>query len=409
MSSESEFVDINTEIKVFENMIKEDGYKEEKVMDNNTQETIQKLAQYDGKITEKKIESSLNYDVLSDEDKQLIDKINQNISLEDATSVLQYGMEEQTKIAKFSDAVLEGVKNRSTGEVGNVLTDLVAEIKSFDSNVTQSNNKFLKFFRGTKKQLIKLIARYNTIENNIDTIENKLSNHRIQMLKDIMIFDEMYAKNLEYFKNISLYIIAGDKKIEELNVQLKELQEQATQSEEQLDAQKVNDMENMISRFEKKVHDLKMTRIISIQMAPQIRLLQNNESELVEKIQSSLINTIPLWKNQIVLALGITNSKQALDAQHALSNATNQLLQKNSELLKQGSIEVAKESERGIIDIQTLNKTNQNILETLNQVIQIHSEGKQKRLEAEKELVLIEGNLKQKLYDIQLKNNQSQL
>ena len=275
------------------------------------------------------------------------------------------------------------------------------------TNVTESNNKFLNFFRGTKKQLIKLIAKYNTIENNIDKIEKNLESHRIQMLKDIIIFDEMYEKNLEYFKDISLYIIAGDKKIEELNVQLKELREKATQTKEQLDAQKVTDMENMINRFEKKIHDLKMTRIISIQMAPQIRLLQNNESELVEKIQSSLTNTIPLWKNQIVLALGISNSKQALDAQHALSNATNELLQKNSELLKQGSIEIAQESERAIIDIQTLNKTNQNILETLDQVIKIHSDGKQKRLEAEKELIVIEEDLKLKLYEIQVKSNEN--
>ena len=407
MLDESEFLDINAEIKIFENMLKEDGYKEEKIMENNTQKTIQDLAQEGGKITENKIENSLNYDNLSEEEKQLIDKINQNITIEDSTSVLQYGMEAQTQIARFSDNVLEGVKNKSTGEVGNVLTDLVSEIKTFDSNVVQSNNKFLKLFRSTKKQLTKLVATYNTIENNIDQIEKNLENHRIQMLKDIIIYDEMYEKNLEYFKDISLYIIAGDKKIEELNIKLKELQEKATQTKEQLDAQKVTDMENMINRFEKKMHDLKTTRIISIQMAPQIRLLQNNESELVEKIQASLINTIPLWKNQIVLALGITNSKQALDAQRALSNATNELLQKNSELLKQGSIEIAKESERAVIDIETLNKTNQNILETLDQVIQIHSEGKQKRLEAEKELIVLEEDLKKKLYEIQVKSEEN--
>lgn len=407
MSDEEGFIDINAEIKVFEKILKEDGYKEEKTMKGDTQETIQKLAQDNEKITEKEIENSLNYDILSDEEKKLIDKINHDINIENSTSVLEYGAEAQTKIAKFSDSVLEGVKNKSTGEVGNVLTDLVAEIKSFDSNVSESNNKFLTFFRGTKKQLTKLIARYNTIENNIDKIEKNLEEHRIQMLKDIIIFDEMYKKNLEYFKDISLYIIAGDKKIEELNLELKRLQEKAAQTKEQLDAQNVNDMENMINRFEKKIHDLKTTRIISIQMAPQIRLLQNNESELIEKIQSSLTNTIPLWKNQIVLALGITNSKQALDAQHALSDATNELLQKNSELLKQGSIEIAQESERAIIDIQTLNKTNQNILETLDQVIKIHSEGKQKRLEAEKELIVIEEDLKKKLYEIQVKSDEN--
>lgn len=405
MSDELDFVDINAEIKIFESLLKEDGYKGEKTMNHNTQETIQKIAQDGQKITENKIETSLSYDVLSDEEKQIINEINQNIMIEDSTSVLQYGLEAQTKIAKFSDSVLEGVKNKDTGEIETVLTDLVAEIKSFDSNVTESNSKFLNFFKGTKKQLVRLIAKYNTIENNIDKIEKDLESHRIQMLKDIVIFDEMYEKNLEFFKDISLYIIAGDKKLEELNAELKELQEKAAQTNEQLDAQKVSDMENMINRFEKKIHDLKVTRIISIQMAPQIRLLQNNESELVEKIQSSITNTIPLWKNQIVLALGISNTKQALAAQHALTDATNELLQKNSEILKQGSIELAQESERAIIDIQTLNKTNQNILETLDEVLKIHNDGKQKRLEAEKELLVIEEDLKQKLYEVQVKNN----
>lgn len=405
MSDELDFVDINAEIKIFESLLKEDGYKGEKTMNHNTQETIQKIAQDGQKITENKIETSLSYDVLSDEEQQIINEINQNIMIEDSTSVLQYGLEAQTKIAKFSDSVLEGVKNKNTGEIETVLTDLVAEIKSFDSNVTESNNKFLNFFKGTKKQLVRLIAKYNTIENNIDKIEKDLESHRIQMLKDIVIFDEMYEKNLEFFKDISLYIIAGDKKLEELNAELKELQEKAAQTNEQLDAQKVSDMENMINRFEKKIHDLKVTRIISIQMAPQIRLLQNNESELVEKIQSSITNTIPLWKNQIVLALGISNTKQALAAQHALTDATNELLQKNSEILKQGSIELAQESERAIIDIETLNKTNQNILETLDEVLKIHNDGKQKRLEAEKELLVIEEDLKQKLYEVQVKNN----
>lgn len=405
MSDVLDFVDINAEIKIFESLLKEDGYKGEKTMNHNTQETIQKIAQDGQKITENKIETSLSYDVLSDEEQQIVNEINQNIMIEDSTSVLQYGLEAQTKIAKFSDSVLEGVKNKNTGEIETVLTDLVAEIKSFDSNVTESNNKFLNFFKGTKKQLVRLIAKYNTIENNIDKIEKDLESHRIQMLKDIVIFDEMYEKNLEFFKDISLYIIAGDKKLEELNAELKELQEKAAQTNEQLDAQKVSDMENMINRFEKKIHDLKVTRIISIQMAPQIRLLQNNESELVEKIQSSITNTIPLWKNQIVLALGISNTKQALAAQHALTDATNELLQKNSEILKQGSIELAQESERAIIDIQTLNKTNQNILETLDEVLKIHNDGKQKRLEAEKELLVIEEDLKQKLYEVQVKNN----
>ena len=377
--------------------------------EENTKKEIKALVEEGGKITENQIENSLNYDNLTEEEKQLVEKINENVNIEDSTAVLQYGAEAQTKISQFSDNVLEDVKNKSTGEIGDLLTDLVAEIKTFDTDVNQNNNKILKIFRNTKKQIAKLIARYNTIENNVDKIEKNLENHRIQMLKDIIIYDEMYEKNLEYFKDISLYIIAGDKKIEELkNVKLKELEEKANQTKEQLDAQKVSDMKSMIDRFEKKIHDLKITRIISIQMAPQIRLLQNNESELVEKIQSSLINTIPLWKNQIVLALGITNSKQALDAQKSLSDATNELLQKNSELLKQGSIDIAKESERAIIDMETLKTTNKNILETLDQVIQIHESSKQKRNEAEKELTTIEEELKQKLYEIQVKSKNSE-
>ena len=223
------------------------------------------------------------------------------------------------------------------------------------------------------------------------------------MLKDITIFDTMYEKNLEYFKELSLYIIAGDKKIEELrNVVLPELQKKAEETGEQLDAQKVNDMVNTINRFEKKIYDLKTTRIISIQMAPQIRLLQNNEAELVEKIQGSLINTIPLWKNQIVLALGMTHAKQAVEAQKSVTNLTNDMLQKNSELLKQGSIEIAEESERAIVDVETLQKTNRNIIETLDKVIEIHENGRIKRQEAEKELLNIEKELKDKMIEIKV-------
>ena len=224
------------------------------------------------------------------------------------------------------------------------------------------------------------------------------------MLKDITIFDTMYEKNLEYFKELSLYIIAGEKKIEELrNVTLPELQKKAQESGEQLDAQKVNDMKNMINRFEKKIYDLKTTRIISIQMAPQIRLLQNNEAELVEKIQGSLTNTIPLWKNQMVLALGINNAKQAIGAQKAVTDLTNSMLQKNSEILKQGSIEIAEESERAIVDVATLQKTNKDIIDTLDQVIQIHENGRVKRQEAEVELANIEKELKEKMIELQVK------
>ena len=366
---------------------------------------VESLAQESKKVTDEKIEKSLNYDLLSQEEKDAIEEFNQKINVEDATQILQYGAKAQTKISQFSDSVLEDVKTRSTGEVGDLLADLVGEIKSFDSDIANTNKTGLgKLFTSVKKQLEKLIAGYEKIEVNIDKIEASLEKHRLQMLKDITIFDTMYEKNLEYFKELSLYIIAGEKKIEELrNVTLPELQKKAQESGEQLDAQKVNDMENMINRFEKKIYDLKTTRIISIQMAPQIRLLQNNEAELVEKIQGSLTNTIPLWKNQMVLALGINNAKQAIGAQKAVTDLTNSMLQKNSEILKQGSIEIAEESERAIVDVATLQKTNKDIIDTLDQVIQIHENGRVKRQEAEVELSNIEKELKEKMIELQVK------
>lgn len=365
-------------------------------------EEVENLIDKKGEVTEEKIEKSLNYNMLSEEEKKAIDEFNKKIDVEDSAQILQYGAQAQNKISKFSDSVLDDVKTKQAGEVGDLLANLVAEIKTFDSAIESGEaTGIAKIFHSAKKQLDKIIAKYSKIEVNIDGIEKELEKHKLQMLKDITIFDTMYEKNLEYFKEISLYIIAGEKKIEELrNVVLPELVKKAQESGEQLDAQKVNDMENMINRFEKKIYDLKTTRIISIQMAPQIRLLQNNEAELVEKIQSSIINTIPLWKNQIVIALGINNAKQALGAQKAVTDLTNNMLQKNSEILKQGSIQIAEESERAIVDVATLQKTNKDIIETLDKVIEIHENGRQKRMEAEKELVNIEQELKAKMIEI---------
>ena len=354
------------------------------------------------KIEEKEVEKSLNYDALTKEEQKAIDDFNSKIDVTDTTQILQYGAAAQNKISKFSDNVLENVKTKSAGEVGDLLSSLVSEIKGFNTDVPTTEKKgFLGLFNNTKKQFDKIIAQYDKVENNIDKIEKNLEAHKLQMLKDIAVFDTMYEKNLEYFKEISLYIIAGEKKLEELrNVTLPELQKQAEASGEQTDVQKVNDMVNMINRFEKKIYDLKTTRIISIQMAPQIRLIQNNDSELVEKIQSSLINTIPLWKNQVVIALGITNSKNALNAQKAVADMTNEMLQKNSELLKQGTIEIAEESERAIVDVETLQKTNKDVIETLDKILEIHENGKVKRMEAEQQLVSIESELKSKLLEI---------
>lgn len=354
------------------------------------------------KVTEEKIENSLNYDILTKEEKKAIDEFNSKIDVTDTTQVIQYGAAAQEKISQFSDSILEDVKTKNLGETGDLLADLVSQIKAFDKDVSGGNKGFFaKLFNNAKKEVDFAIAKYSKIEKNIDTIESGLEKDKLQMLKDISIFDTMYEKNLEYFKEISLYIIAGERKLEELrNKVLPELQEQAKKSGEQLDVQKVNDMENMINRFEKKIYDLKTTRIISIQMAPQIRLLQNNEAELVEKIQSSITNTIPLWKNQMVLALGINNAKNALKSQQAVSKLTNEMLVKNSETLKQGSIDIAEESEKAIVNIETIKKTNADLIETLDKVIEIHKNGRIKRQEAEKELETIEKELKDKMLEI---------
>ena len=366
---------------------------------------VEELVNESEKITDEKIEKSLNYDELTTEEKKAIEEFNEKLDVFDSTQVLQYGAPAQQKISEFSDSILENVKTKSTGEVGELLADLVSQIKSFDSDINKGAKQGLleKIFSNAKRELDKIIAKYSKIERNIDTIEKGLEKDKLQMLKDITIFDTMYEKNLEYFKEISLYIIAGEKKLEELrNKVLPELKAQAEKSNDQLDIQKVHDMENTITRFEKKIYDLKTTRIISIQMAPQIRLLQNNDAELVEKIQSSITNTIPLWKNQMVLALGINNAKKALKSQQEVSKLTNDMLVKNSETLKQGSIEIAEESERAIVDIETLQKTNQNLIETLDSVIEIHKNGRIKRMEAEKTLEDIEKELKAKMLEIKV-------
>ena len=374
-----------------------------KIESEKTEKKVEGLANSLEKVTEEKIEESLNYDLLTPEEKKAIDEFVEKIDVNDSTQILQFGAASQAKIAEFSDSVLEDVKTKNTGVAGDLLASLVAEIKSFDGDVTAEKKGLSKLFSNAKKELDRLIAKYVKIEKNVDTIEKGLEKDKIQMLKDIAIFDDMYDKNLTYFKEISLYIIAGEKKLEELREKvLPELKKKAEETGEQIDVQKVNDMENTINRFEKKLYDLKTTRIISIQMAPQIRLLQNNEAELVEKIQSSLTNTIPLWKNQMVLALGITNAKKALKNQQAVSELTNEMLKKNSETLKQGSIAIAKESERAIIDVETLKKTNADIIETLDSVIEIHKNGRIKRMEAEKELQAIEKELKDKMLEINI-------
>lgn len=361
------------------------------------------VAQEAGEITEEKVESSLNYDTLDEKEKAAIDKFLAKIDVSNTAQILQFGASAQTNISKFSDTVLAEVKTKDTGKVGDLLSDLVSEIKDFQSDSSNIINSKPSFFNSVKKQVNKMVAKYNKVENNIGTIEKTLEAQKLTMLKDIAVFDTMYEKNLEYFKEISLYIIAGEKKLEELRTKvLPALEAKARETSDQLDVQAVKDMADTMNRFEKKIYDLKTTRIISIQMAPQIRLIQNNDSELVNKIQSSIINTIPLWKNQVVIALGLANSKSALETQRKVSNLTNDMLKANSELLKQGTIEIAQESERAIVDVETLSKTNADIIETLDTVLQIHTEGKRKRQEAETQLAKIESELKNKLLEVKL-------
>lgn len=350
-------------------------------------------------VTEEKVESSLDYNKLTKEEQEAIDEFITKIDEKDTNVIISFGAPAQSKISKFSDDVLNNVKTKNLGAVGNLLSDLAGEIKSFDGSVDTQMKPSL--FNSIKKQINKLLARFSKVETNINRIEKELEGHKVQMMKDIAIFDEMYEKNLEYFKELSLYIIAGNKKLYQIkNEVLPALHKKAEETGEQNDTQAYNDMVNIANRFEKKLYDLKTTRIISIQMAPQIRLIQNNDAELVDKIQSSIINTIPLWKNQMVIALGIANASRAIDAQEKVTNLTNDMLKKNSEILKQGSIKIAKESERAIVDLETVKKTNQDLIETIDSIIKIHKDGSMKRAEAEVELNRIESELKAKLLEL---------
>lgn len=350
-------------------------------------------------ITEVQVEDSLDYNKLTDAEKQAIDEFVTKIDEKDTNMIISFGAPAQTKISKFSDEVLGNVRTKELGTVGNLLSDLAGEIKSFDGGIDVNMKPGI--FNSIKKQINRLLARFSKVETNINKIEKELEGHKLQMMKDIAIFDEMYEKNIEYFKELSLYIIAGNKKLDQIrNEILPALHKKAEETGEQNDVQAYNDMINIANRFEKKLYDLKTTRIISIQMAPQIRLIQNNDAELVDKIQSSIINTIPLWKNQMIIALGLANASRALDAQEKVTNLTNEMLKKNSELLKQGSVKIAKESERAIVDLETVKKTNQDLIETIDSIIKIHEEGSQKRAAAEVELNKIEGELKSKLLEL---------
>lgn len=337
---------------------------------------------------------------LTDEEKIQVAAFSKTIDLTNPDHVMLYGADAQKKISGFADTVLANVKTGDTGEVGDILSKLITELKGF--NAAGEKPKGLKaLFFNAKAQISTIQAKYEDVSKNVETIAGSLENHQVQLLKDVAMFNKLYDMNLSYFHELTMYIVAGEQRLKEVrDTELKALQEQAEKSGDAMDAQKANDLDAQCDRFEKKLHDLKLTRQISMQMAPQIRLLQNNNSLLVERIQSTLVNTLPLWKNQMVLALGLHHSQQAMKAQKAVTDMTNDLLKKNAETLKMGTIETAKESERGIIDLETLVSTNQSLIDTINEVSRIQQEGRQKRAEAEKTLYNMEMELKQKLLNM---------
>ncbi len=339
---------------------------------------------------------------LTEAEKKAIDDFIKKVDVTNPDHVLLFGADAQKRIADFSQTALDAVKTQDTGEVGNMLVNLVAELKGFQKD-SEDRKGLAKLFSKGEDKITRMKARYSKVSANVDSIAGSLEGYQTQLLKDVAMFDRLYDQNSDYFHQLTLYIIAGDKKLEQVRAtELRELQEKAAQSGDAMDAQKANDLAAQCDRFEKKLYDLKLTRQVSIQMAPQIRLLQNNDSLLVERIQSTLSNTLPLWKSQMVLALGLHHSQQALQAQTAVTDMTNELLRKNAEALKVGTIQTAKEAERGIIDIETLVRTNQDLIDTINEVMTIQSEGRAKRIEAEKTLYSMEAELKKKLLSTNL-------
>ncbi len=335
---------------------------------------------------------------LTEEEQATVNGYVDGIDLHDTQLVLQYGAGAQKKIADFSESALESVKTKDLGEVGDMLSNVVTELKSFDEEDTKG---FFGIFKKTSNKVTALKAKYDKAEVNINNIVKAMEGHQVTLMKDIAMLDQMYESNLQYFKELSLYIVAGKQKVEQArSEELPALLAKAQESGLPEDAQAAKDYANLIDRFEKKIYDLELTRNISLQMAPQIRLIQNNDTVMSEKIQSTLVNTIPLWKSQMVIAIGLDHSQEAAKAQREVTDATNELLKKNAEALKMASIDTARESERGIVDIETLTQTNQTLIDTLDEVMKIQAEGRTKRAEAEKELARIENQMKEKVLEV---------
>jgi uncharacterized protein YaaN involved in tellurite resistance len=353
---------------------------------------------HDVKVKEEKVEEVIDEIYLTEEEKKMVDQFVDKIEINNSNSILQYGVGAQKKISDFSESALNNVKTKDLGEVGEMLSNVVYELKNFEES--EEKKGILGFFKKGKDKISQMKIKYDKVEDNINKMCNTLEKHQIQLLKDIAMLDKMYEINKVYFKELSMYILAGKKKLQKLEKEeLPKLQEKARKSGLPQDAQEVNDFIALCNRFEKKIHDLELTKMISLQMAPQIRLIQNNDSLMSEKIQSTIVNTIPLWKSQIVLALGVAHSANAARVQREVTDMTNELLRKNAEILKTSTIETAKESERGIVDIDTLRATNESLISTLDEILHIQTEGRQKRREAELELRNIEDQLKNKLLD----------
>ena len=345
----------------------------------------------------KVLKDDLDDSVLSDEERRQVDEFAKQIDLHNSTAILQYGVGTQKKMADFSGSALENVKTKDLGEVGDMLSDVVTQLKGFD----EEEKGFLGIFKKPANKLEAMKAKYSKAETNVNKICEALEDNQVQLLKDISILDKMYDLNLTYFKELSMYILAGKKKLAETReTELPQLLAKAKASGLPEDAQAARDLEALCDRFEKKLHDLELTRMVSIQTAPQIRLVQSSDTMMVEKIQSTIVNTIPLWKSQMVLALGVTHAEQAARAQREVSDMTNELLKKNAEVLKVSAIESAKESERGIIDMETLNTTNANLISTLDEVMKIQADGREKRRVAEEEMRVMENDLKAKLLEL---------
>ena len=341
----------------------------------------------------------LDDSMLSDAEKKAVEEFSKKIDIMDSNMILQYGAAAQKNVASFSESALSSVRTKDLGEVGKSLSELVVELKGFGEE--EEKKGFFGKFKKAGNKLETMKTQYAKVESNVDKIARELEQHQVTLLKDVAMFDQMYELNLKYYKELTMYIVAGKKKLEDVRTnELPALRAKAEQTGAQEDAQRYNDMVQMCDRFEKKLHDLELTRMISIQMGPQTRLLQNNDTLMVEKIQSSLVNTSPLWKSQMVLALGMEHGRQATAAQSAVTEMTNELLKKNADMLKMGTIQTAKEAERSIVDIETLQHTNQQLIDTLDEVLNIQREGAQKRKEAEVELGKIEGELKQKLMEL---------